>query len=120
GRAFYSRYPTTHFVPPAFVCARVAPGGVVLPDSVGILSIDVDGDDYAIWEGIVSRPWIVIIEARVELASGVDASGASVAALTELASRKGYFLAARNRHGYNLIFIRSDLEGSFPPLAAFP
>ena len=114
GRAFYTSYPTTHFAPPRFVCASVNKKNINSffdGDSYGILSIDIDGDDYAIWEALTARPWIVIIEARVEHGNQdiVDAEGASVPALCALAARKGYVLAAWNLHGYNLIFVRSDL-----------
>lgn len=112
GRAFYSSYPTTHFAPPVFICTRVTPASIsrIAADPIGILSIDIDGGDYAIWEAVTARPWIVIIEARVEHGNQdvVDRAGASVPALCALAARKGYVLAAWNRHGYNLIFVRED------------
>jgi hypothetical protein len=142
GRSFYHRIDLTKFAPPRFVCARVTPVNVnaLLGDNgaheeIGLLSIDIDGDDYWIWESIEAiQPWIVIIEARIEFgaqvlvthpgagaskagvvpphaaadAAAVPHPGASVLALCRLAAQKGYMLASYNRHGYNLIFVRKD------------
>jgi len=125
GRSFYSRLPYTRFVPPRFICATVTPENVQALltgiQDVGLVSIDIDGDDYWIWKSLPLRPWIVIIEARIEFgavpvvsrygAGGRAPAGASVTALCSLAEEKGYTLAAYNRHGYNLIFVRKDLTG---------
>jgi hypothetical protein len=124
GRSFYSRLPFTKFAPPRFICTRVTPENVGaltagLQD-LGLLSIDIDGDDYWIWKSLPLRPWIVIIEARIEFGAVSVVSrygaaggrvGASVSALCTLAEELGYVLAAYNRHGYNLVFVRKDLVG---------
>ena len=94
---------------------------------VGILSIDVDGNDYWIWEAIdVIDPVIVICEYNAVLGDVYPVTipyredfqrseahysnlyfGASIAALLNLADRKGYVLAGTNLAGNNAFFIRS-------------
>jgi hypothetical protein len=126
GKNFYSRIDLTKFDPPSFLCSRVSPeninqlvGQQGITGDVGLLSIDIDGDDYWIWKAIDGiRPWIVIIEARIEFGDRSLATapgtihphpGASVQAICRLGLEKGYELCAHNRQGYNLIFVRKDL-----------
>lgn len=94
------------------------------PNEIGLLSIDIDGNDYWIWKAITQlQPWVVIIEARIEFGKeniivpyGIknhrdaqpDFHGASVAALVQLAASKNYVLVAANKRGYNLYFVRKD------------
>lgn len=99
---------------------------------IGLLSIDIDGNDYWIWEAINSiTPCIVVIEYLSRL--GKDNSevipkiydeqferakyhysnivyGASLKALIELADKKNYFFAGSNSAGTNAFFIRKDLQ----------
>ncbi len=103
---------------------------------IGLLSIDIDGVDYWVWDAIsVIRPRIVVCEynsifgmkAKVTVPNEPDFdrrkkhfswlyAGASLAALTELADRKGYRLVASNCAGNNAFFVRSDVMGSLEPL----
>jgi hypothetical protein len=96
---------------------------------IGLLSIDIDGNDYWVWEAINSiTPAIVIMEynARfpVDIAVTVpyDAGfvrsqkhhsmvyyGASLKALCVLASKKGYALVGCNSAGNNAFFVKKDL-----------
>ncbi len=97
---------------------------------IGLLSIDIDGNDYWIWEVINSvDPSIVIIEYNSIL--GIDKSlvvpykknfnrtkahhsniyyGASLLAINKLAERKGYVFVGCNSAGNNAFFIKSDLQ----------
>lgn len=95
--------------------------------NVGILSIDIDGVDYYIFEAIKSiTPCIVICEYNSLF--GPDRLitipyeknfhrqnednlfyGASIAALTHLANQKGFELVYGNMNGNNLFFVRRDL-----------
>ena len=105
---------------------------------IGILSVDIDGNDYWVWEAIeVVRPVIVVAEynARFGPTAAVtvpyDASfvrsdahhsmiyyGASLSALHALGERKGYALVGCNSSGNNAFFVRSDrLPASLPSLA---
>lgn len=91
------------------------------PIQADLLSIDVDGFDYHIWDSLQTiRPRVVIIEFNVHVPVDVvfcqakDESvneGASAAALVELARRKKYSLAAV--HECNLFFVTDE---EFPKL----
>lgn len=77
-------------------------------DNFIVLSIDVDGPDYHIWESVTRyRPMLVL----VEIAGGwsVDTEyigvGASLKALNNLAERKGYKLVCATGNAY---FVRED------------
>lgn len=96
---------------------------------LGVLSIDIDGNDYWIWETInVVNPWIVIVEYNAVLGDvrpvsiPYDSSfvrgrsdrshlyfGASIKAFQYLGEVRGYSLVGTNRAGNNAFFVRSDL-----------
>lgn len=104
---------------------------------IGLLSVDIDGNDYWVWEAITTiSPRIVICEyssqfgPTAEVTTPYDAAfvrdtahfskiyyGASISALCSLAARKGYSLVASNSAGNNLFFVRNDLIGSLPVLS---
>jgi hypothetical protein len=95
---------------------------------IGLLSIDIDGNDYWIWEKIdIVNPAIVIVEYNSifgpELAVTIPYDpkfarhrahfsgqfwGASLSALTILANRKDYSLVGCNSAGNNAYFVRND------------
>jgi hypothetical protein len=92
---------------------------------VTVLSIDVDGNDYWLWEQIEAiRPAVVVIEYNATFppptsvvqeydASGPrkirnDYFGASLSALHKLGRRKGYQLVGCNIVGVNAFFVRDD------------
>lgn len=100
-------------------------------EPVGLLHIDVDGNDYWLWEALTSvTPGVVVMEynavfgperaitipyapafeRRAAHYSGQYA-GASLAALAHLAGRKGYALIGVNSAGNNAYFLRRDLLG---------
>lgn len=96
-----------------------------LKGEIGLLSIDVDGNDYWIWKAIeVVRPAVVVVEAKVEFGArsivvpyaqsnhhSYDAhyNGASVEALRKLGEEKEYTLVGANPQGYNLFFVQNHL-----------
>lgn len=104
-------------------------------EPLGLLHIDVDGNDYWLWEAIhCASPAIVILEYNALFGSGRAITipyvsdfrrfkahysgqyfGASLAALTCLAQKKGYTFLGCNSAGNNAYFARSDLVG--PKLA---
>jgi hypothetical protein len=95
---------------------------------IGLLSIDVDGNDYWIWQVIdVVNPAIVVIEYNALFGDMRHVSvpyqsdfqrtrahhsnlyfGASLAALIDLAGRKGYTFVGTNSNGCNAFFVRND------------
>ncbi|TCJ21922.1 hypothetical protein [Nocardioides jejuensis] len=105
---------------------------------LGLLSIDVDGNDYWLWEKTdVVNPAIVVMEYNALF--GPDAAitvpyapafvnseahysqlyfGTSIAALKHLADQKGYRFVGCNSNGNNAFFVRDDIAGSLPNLSA--
>lgn len=103
---------------------------------IGLLSVDIDGNDYWVWEAIdVVDPRIVICEydsllgpdrkvttpydpkfARLEAHWSFLYGGASLAALEALGKRKGYALVGSNSAGNNAFFVRNDLLNGLPVL----
>lgn len=85
------------------------------PEEPDLLSIDVDGIDYYIWESLQTiRPRVVIIEFNPAIPSDIIfiqaknenvSEGSSAAALVELGTKKGYSLASVI--GCNLIFVNN-------------
>jgi hypothetical protein len=99
---------------------------------IGLLSIDIDGNDYWVWDAIkVVSPRIVIVEynarfgphravtipydpafSRVEAHYSRIYYGASLAALVSLGSRKGYDFVGCNSAGNNAFWVRRDVRPS--------
>src|SRR5260370_16320657 len=89
--------------------------GHPIPDDVDLLSIDIDGNDYHVWDAIYKlRPKLVVIEFNPTIANPVRflhhprlgvTHGSSAAALIELARAKGYELICAMT--CNLIFVES-------------
>ncbi len=139
GQRFYRTNPHTYIFPPKYVHAWITRENIndVLADNgfkgeIDLMSIDLDGVDYWIWEAIrVTEPRVVVIEYQdilgPERALTVPYSkdfnayrypttlgmpnfcGASLPALTKLARTKGYRLVGCNRYGYNAFFIRNPV-----------
>lgn len=105
---------------------------------IGLLSIDIDGNDYWVWEAIdVVDPVIVVVEYNADFGPDVCVSvpyapdfrrtvahhsniffGASLAALRELGEKKGYTFVGCESHGTNAYFVRTDKLGPLAALAA--
>ncbi len=134
GLKFYAEQPDTQFYPPRFRHALVTKSNIneILREAefdgeVDLLSIDIDGNDYWIWEAIECiQPRIVVTETHVEFGQrsivvpykedfmwqpGMNPHylGASPVAMTKLADRLGYRLVGANRFGFNTFYVRKDL-----------
>lgn len=94
---------------------------------VDVLSVDIDGQDYWVWEAVTSSPKIVVVEynadlkGRLAIAKGLDipfngttAYGASLDAYISLGKKKGYTLVHTESNGVNAFFVRDDLCHLFP------
>jgi hypothetical protein len=95
---------------------------------IGLLSIDIDGNDYWVWESITAiDPVIVIVEYNSVFGPNLAVTipydpqfarhrahysglfwGASLRAFKLLADRKGYSLVGCNSAGINTYFVRND------------
>jgi hypothetical protein len=101
---------------------------------IGILSVDIDGNDYWVWQAIdCIQPRIVICEynslfgPEQKISSIYDDNfiinkahfsglywGASIAAFNHLAEEKGYSLVGSNSAGNNIFFVRNDVVQNVP------
>lgn len=133
GEYFYKKWGNPTTKKPKFLHSRITrenindlikKGG--LSGEIGLLSIDIDGNDYWVWEAIsVINPQVVIIETHNEFGmynivvpydpdysypgKHPDYHGASPMAMTNLAKHKGYRLVGSNELGFNFIYVRNDL-----------
>ena len=142
GRRFFGKYPHPHMYPPKFVETFINRENINdlisnagFSGEIGLLSIDIDGNDYWVWEAIeVVQPQVVIIETHNEFGLNnivvpYDPNymypgkhpvyhGASPIAMTKLAERKGYRLVGSNDLGFNFIFVKNGLvENEIPAVA---
>lgn len=139
GEKFFSKYPHPWFYKPEFVCAKVNRENINeliskagFEGEIGLLSIDIDGNDYWIWDALeVVQPQVVIIETHNEF--GLENivvpydpdyffpgkhpvyHGASPVAMNNLANIKGYRLVGANEYGFNFIFVKNGLADEFIP-----
>ena len=108
--------------------------GAGISGDIGILSVDIDGNDYWVLEAIdVVHPRILIAEYNSTFGPDSAVSvpydpefdrtkahysnlywGASLAALSLAAGRKGLVFVGSNSAGNNAFFVRRDLLGDLP------
>jgi hypothetical protein len=139
GRHFYSKYPTHWAFPPKFACTMInreninqVIGEAGFAGEIDFLCIDIDGNDYWIWDALeVVKPRVVMIETHVEFGyqnivvpydpsyfypgRHKDYHGASPAAMNRLANKKGYRLVGANSYGFNTIYVRNDTGAELLP-----
>jgi hypothetical protein len=133
GRSFFRKYPHPWFYQPKFLHAMVNRENVNaliksqgFEGEVGLLSIDIDGNDYWVWDALEAvDPQVVIIETHNEfgledIVVPYDPNytfpgkhplyhGASPAAMAKLGKKKGYRLVGANELGSNFIFVKNGL-----------
>jgi hypothetical protein len=99
----------------------------------GVLSLDVDGNDWHFWKRSYEEgwlPWVVVIEANIqkpfdepyimpynpdhEWDQVSHETGASVFSMIELGKEMGYRYMGKseNPHSPNLLFVRGDLNAT--------
>jgi len=144
GQRFYRENPATALFPPTFVHAWVTPQNVDalirhngFTGEIDLLSIDLDGVDYWIWESIECiNPRVVVVEYnqvwpaeksvtvpndpnfRAEFFGNCsDYAGASLAAMVALGKRLGYRLVGVEAKQFNAFFLRNDIgQELFPEI----
>ncbi len=104
-----------------------------IKEEIGILSVDIDGNDYWVWEAInVVNPAIVITEYNYRFGKDKAVTipyqeefvrskghysmiyyGTSLKALCLLANKKNYAFVGCNSAGNNAFFVRRDLKPDF-------
>lgn len=112
--------------------------GAGFDEFLGLLSVDLDGNDYWIWEALADvKACIVVVEynsvfgptATVSVPYTPDFQrsvahhsnlyfGASLAALVHLGDSIGYRFVGSNSAGNDAFFVREDLAGDLPALTA--
>lgn len=139
GRAYYQNHPDTFLFPPTFVHGFVQRENInPLIEAAGftggidLLSIDIDGNDYWIWDALtVVQPRVIIIETHTEFGMNSivvpydkdygypgrhpDYHGASPVAMEKLASKKGYRLVGAMTYGFNTIYVQNGLGEEVVP-----
>ena len=103
-----------------------------ISNEIGLLSIDIDGNDYWVWKAInCINPVIVVIEYNALLGDQKPISipyepdfirsskhfsniyfGASLKAMRDLGHEKGYKFIGTNSNGVNAFFVRNDCAAS--------
>ena len=104
-------------------------------EDLGLLSVDIDGNDYWVWKAITAvKPIIVVCEYNADFgtknawtipyqedfAYGKEHPrnywGTSLLSLCDLAEEKGYAFIGCNSQGNNAYFVRQDKLGRFKRL----
>jgi hypothetical protein len=132
GKKYYATHPDTSLFPPKFSCSMVNRENInqIIQEAgfsgdIDLLSIDIDGNDYWVWDALeVVIPRVVIIETHIEFGlhniivpydpdyvypgRHPDYHGASPVAMVKLAEKKGYRLVGANRYGFNTLYIKNN------------
>ena len=103
---------------------------------VDLLSLDIDGNDYYVWEAIEEiNPRLCVLETHNIIPGNLsltvpydpnfnawaksgpeqDFRSASLLAMKRLSERKGYRLIGGHKHGFNAFFLRNDLGADIFP-----
>lgn len=133
GRSYYDKHPDTQAYPPNFIHAFVHRENIneIIEEQgicgeIDFVSIDIDGNDYWIWDALsIIQPRVIIIETHVEFGlrrivvpydkdyhypgKHPDYHGASPVAMVKLARKKGYRLVGSNLYGFNTIYVRQGI-----------
>jgi len=139
GRKFFGRYPHPFSYPPVFSCSMVTRENINeiilsagFSGEIALLSIDIDGNDYWVWDAITAvNPRVVLIETHNEfgmenIVVPYDPSyfypgkhpvyhGASPVAMTKLGKSKGYRLVGANDLGFNFFFVKNGFADDLLP-----
>jgi len=139
GKKYYASNPDTWAYPPTFVNAFIQRENIneLIRDNgfaggVDLMSIDIDGNDYWIWDALtVVEPRVVIIETHIEFGMNSivvpydkdymypgkhpDYHGASPVAMEKLARKNGYRLVGAINYGFNTIYVKNGIGEDILP-----
>jgi hypothetical protein len=106
------------------------------PKDLDFFSLDIDGNDYWVWEAITAiTPKVCCFETHDIIPSEMsltvpynpsfncwsqplerqDFRSVSLSAMVKLSKRKGYRLVGSHRHGFNVFFMRNDIGNDLFP-----
>lgn len=141
GKKYYATNPDAWAYPRTFVNAfiqrenvneLIRDSGFAKYETIDLISIDIDGNDYWIWGALtIVEPRVVIIETHVEFGTNSivvpsdkdysyperhpDYHGASPAAMEKLARKKGYRLVGAINYGFNTIYVKNGVGEEILP-----
>lgn len=139
GKSYYKKHTDTLAFPPRFACKFVQRENInqIIEEQgfsgeVDLVSIDIDGNDYWVWDALsIIKPRVVIIETHVEfgfksIVVPYDKDytypgkhpvyhGASPKAMVKLANKKGYRLIGSNNYGFNTIYVKRGIGEDILP-----
>jgi hypothetical protein len=98
-----------------------------IPKEIDFLSIDIDGNDYYIWEACHLEPRLLCIEINPrfnydsdylheendEFGFPTPFSGSGLKRMVELSEKKGYVLVATDLSGVNAFFVKKKYKDKF-------
>ncbi|WP_338243184.1 hypothetical protein [Aurantiacibacter hainanensis] len=139
-RSFYRKQKECRFMTPEICQAWITRDNInqLLANAgatgeIDLLSLDMDGNDYYIWEAIdVISPRVCVFETHNVIpgdlsltipydetffawnkkGAEVDFRSVSLAAMQKLSTAKGYTMVGGHKHGFNVFFVRNDLMNS--------
>lgn len=139
GRDFYSKCGTTFLAPPTLVNAWITTENInelvaSFAGPVDLLSLDLDGNDYWIWEALeVISPRVVVAEVnsvwgpdkavsmsynpeyQLDFSKQPYRCGASLPAFVKLGKKKGYRLVGLNSLFFNAFFVKDGIGEELLP-----
>ncbi len=141
GKEYFSRQKGVGLWPPRFMHAWITAEtvneileGAGVSGEIDLFSLDIDGMDYWVWKALDSvQPRVVVCEVHGGIgpersltvpydpqfvATMQGYAGASLPAMTKLASEKGYRLVGANRYGLNAFFVRTGIGEDLLPAAS--
>jgi hypothetical protein len=137
----YNVYSNTASIEPENVNALFMAAGI--PTEVGVISVDIDSNDYWVLEALEFKSWILVCEYnslfgdklplavpyqenfdRLDEANQSVYFGASLRAIVNLADSKGYSFCGTSSSGVNAFFVRKDkfaeVRGYLSNVVAYP
>ncbi len=140
GISYYKDSYRTNLLPPSFCSLFVTQHNINdilskynLPNSIDLLSIDIDGNDFWVLQNLnTTIPRVIVLEINPAFGKRIctikydanfslesledDNYGMSALAAIKLCKSKGYKLVACNSKGFNLIFVLDEISKKLPEM----